>query len=57
MAVVLEVEAEDDWGVGSVELVFSVNGGEDQTIGIQRTSRGGSSQVSGGHTSNLQCDI
>lgn len=42
-----EVEAEDDYGIRSVELVFSVNGGEEQTISLYR---GGRKQVSAGHT-------
>ncbi|MDH3734942.1 MAG: DUF4175 family protein, partial [Gemmatimonadota bacterium] len=50
----VEVEAEDDFGVGVVELVYSVNGGESQTISMHRTGRGGSSQVSGGHTFFLE---
>ncbi len=49
-----EVEAEDDYGVGRVELVYSVNGGEEQSITLHASSRGGQQNVSRGHTFFLE---
>ncbi len=46
-----EVEAEDDYGVRSVELVFAVNGGEEETVSLYR---GGRQQVTAGHTFFLE---
>ena len=50
----VEVEAEDDLGVGAVDLVYSVNGGEETAVSIHRTTRGGTLDVSGGHTLFLE---
>ena len=50
----VEVEAEDDFGLGRVELLYSVNGGEETSHVLHGTSRGGTTQVSGGHTLFLE---
>ena len=50
----VEVEAEDDFGLGRVELLYSVNGGEETTRVLHGSTRGGTTQVSGGHTLFLE---
>ena len=50
----VEVEAEDDFGLGRVELLYSVNGGEEASRVLHGTTRGGTTQVSGGHTFFLE---
>jgi len=50
----VEVEAEDDLRVGSVELVYSVNGGAETAILLHRTAAGGTRDVSAGHTLFLE---
>ena len=50
----VEIEAEDDLGVGAVDLVYSVNGGEETAVSLHRASRGGIREVSGGHTLFLE---
>ena len=50
----VEVEAEDDFGLGRVELLYSVNGGEETSRVLHGTTRGGTTQVSGGHTLFLE---
>ncbi len=49
--VFVEVEAEDDYGIRSVELIYSVNGGPEQTLGLYRGDR---REVSAGHTFYLE---
>lgn len=47
-----EAKAEDDYGVARLELVYSVNGGDEKTIALQR---GGARKfVSAGHTFFLE---
>jgi hypothetical protein len=46
-----EVEAEDDYGIRSVELMYSVNGGPEQTLELYAGSR---KDVSAGHTFYLE---
>jgi len=48
-----EVEAEDDFGVARLELVYSVNGAPEQTLTLSR-SRSPRKQVSAGHTFFLE---
>ena len=52
--VYIEVEAEDDFGVGALELVYSINGAAEETITLHRTTAGGSTDVSRGHTLFLE---
>jgi hypothetical protein len=47
-----EVEAEDDYGVASVELVYRVNGGEEDTIALVTDGR--RREFAGGHTFFLE---
>jgi hypothetical protein len=47
--VFVEANAEDDYGIGTLELVFSVNGGEEQTVQLFRAGERRPS-VSAGHT-------
>ena len=51
--VFMEVKAEDDYGVGRLELVYSVNGAEEQTIALYGSGRG-MRDVSRGHTFFLE---
>jgi hypothetical protein len=46
-----EVEAEDDYGVGSIELVYSVNGGQEETLELYSGRR---RNVSAAHTFYLE---
>jgi hypothetical protein len=50
--VFLEARAEDDFGVQRLELVYSVNGGEQKTVGLHRGGR--LKEVSAGHTLYLE---
>ncbi|MDH3457463.1 MAG: hypothetical protein OER90_11560 [Gemmatimonadota bacterium] len=50
--VFVEVEAEDDYGVGRLMLVYSVNGGPEDTVGLYRG--GGRKRLSVGHTFYLE---
>jgi hypothetical protein len=52
--VFVEVEADDDYGLGAVDLFFSVNGGEERTVALHRTGRGGVTELSRGHTLFLE---
>ncbi|UCF21278.1 MAG: hypothetical protein JSU87_07825 [Gemmatimonadota bacterium] len=49
--VFVEVEAEDDYGIRLVELIYSVNGGPEQKLALYR---GGRREVSAGHTFYLE---
>jgi hypothetical protein len=50
--VFLEATAEDDYGVRSLELVYSVNGGQEQTVSLY--SDGRLPEVTAGHTVYLE---
>ena len=50
----VEVEAEDDFGLGRVELLYSVNGGEESSRVLHGAARGGTTRISGGHTFFLE---
>jgi hypothetical protein len=45
-----QARAEDDFGVASIELFFSVNGGEEQRVGLQELSRDAARSLTGTHT-------
>jgi hypothetical protein len=49
--VFIEARAEDDFGVQRLDLVYSVNGGEQKTVGLHR---GRLKEVSAGHTLYLE---
>ena len=51
--VFVEANAEDDYGIGTLELVFSVNGGEEQAVQLFRAGERRPS-VSAGHTFYLE---
>lgn len=51
--VYIEVEGRDDYGVGAIELVYSVNGGEESSVSIFGTGRA-ITNVSAGHTFFLE---
>ena len=50
----LEMEALDDYGVGDVRLVYSVNGGGEDTVSVFRTNGSPLPEVSAGHTLYLE---
>ncbi len=52
--VYVEVEAEDDFGIGRVQLRFSINGGEEQSIALHESGEGGTKDLSRGHTFFLE---
>jgi hypothetical protein len=45
-----QARAEDDFGVASIELLFSVNGGEEQRVNLQELSRDAARSLTGTHT-------
>jgi hypothetical protein len=49
--VFVEVEAEDDYGIGNVELVYSVNGGAEQTLELYTGRR---KEITAAHTFYLE---
>lgn len=49
-----EVEANDDYGVGKLELVYSVNGGGEQRVALYRNNRAPKKELSAGHTFFLE---
>ena len=49
-----EVRAEDDNGIGAVELRYSVNGGEEQRVPLHRAGRRPRTEISAGHTFFLE---
>ena len=49
--VFVEVEAEDDYGIRSLELIYSVNGGPEETLDLYS---GGRKKVRAGHTFYLE---
>ncbi|MCH7532982.1 MAG: DUF4175 family protein [Gemmatimonadetes bacterium] len=52
--VYLEVRADDDYGIGDIRLVYSVNGGEEDTLVIFEGSGASLREVSTGHTLFLE---
>ncbi len=52
--VYLEVRADDDYGVGDVRLVYSVNGGPEDTVSVFRAGGAPLAEVSAGHTMFLE---
>lgn len=49
-----EVEAEDDYGIGSLELVYSVNSGSEVRMSLYRARGAGRKDVTGAHTFFLE---
>ena len=49
-----QVRAEDDYGVSSLELYFSVNGGEEKRVQLQELKRDVTHTLSGAHTFFLE---
>ncbi|HEX8150484.1 MAG TPA: DUF4175 family protein [Pyrinomonadaceae bacterium] len=45
-----QARAEDDFGVASIELYFSVNGGQEQRVNLQELSRDAARSLTGTHT-------
>ena len=52
--VYLEMSATDDYGVGDLRLVYSVNGGAEDTVAVFQTSGPPLPEVSSGHTIYLE---
>lgn len=52
--VYLEVRADDDYGIGDVRLVYSVNGGPEDTVSLFRAGGAPLPEVSTGHTLFLE---
>ncbi len=52
--VYLEMRADDDYGIGDVRLVYSVNGGEEDTVTVFRAGGSPLREVSAGHTLFLE---
>ena len=52
--VYVEAEATDDYAVATVELIFSVNGGPEETIPLMSGTESRLSEVSAGHTFFLE---
>jgi hypothetical protein len=52
--VYVEMEAIDDYGVGDVRLVYSVNGGPEDTVAVFQTGGPPLAEVSAGHTMYLE---
>ena len=52
--VFLEARADDDFGVRSLTLTYSVNGGPEETIGLFNSETGGLKEISAGHTFFLE---
>ena len=46
----LEARADDDFGVRTLSLTYSVNGGPEETVSLFNSDEGGSKEVSAGHT-------
>jgi hypothetical protein len=49
-----EARAEDDYGVLSIELHFSVNGGDEKKVNLQQLTRESSRKLTGAHTFFLE---
>jgi Domain of unknown function (DUF4175) len=52
--VYLEVRADDDYGIGDIRVVYSVNGGSEDTVSIFQASGAPLAEVSTGHTLFLE---
>ncbi|MEE2635668.1 MAG: DUF4175 family protein [Acidobacteriota bacterium] len=52
--VYLEARADDDFGVRSLSLTYSVNGGPEETVELFDSDEGGLKEVSAGHTLFLE---
>lgn len=52
--VYLEMSATDDYGIGDVRLVYSVNGGPEDTVAVFEASGAPLAEVSAGHTLFLE---
>ena len=52
--VYVEAEASDDYALATLELIFSVNGGSEETIPLLSGSESRLSEVSAGHTFFLE---
>ena len=50
----LEALADDDFGVRTLSLSYSVNGGPEETVSLFNSDEGGSKEVSAGHTLFLE---
>jgi Domain of unknown function (DUF4175) len=49
-----QARAEDDYGVSSIEMFFSVNGGQEQKINLQELSRDAARSLTAAHTFFLE---
>ncbi|MEX2178119.1 MAG: DUF4175 family protein, partial [Gemmatimonadaceae bacterium] len=49
-----EVEAEDDYGVATLDLVYSVNGAEEKTVALHRSGARVIREIAAGHTFMLE---
>ena len=49
-----EVEAEDDYGVARVDIVYSVNGGPERTVALHRATSRVVREIAAGHTFMLE---
>ena len=52
--VYLEMTADDDYGIGDIRLVYSINGGADDTVAVFQASGAPLPEVSTGHTLFLE---
>ena len=52
--VYLEMTADDDYGIGDIRLVYSVNGGPEDTVSVFRAGGAPLAEVSTGHTMYLE---
>ena len=52
--VYLEMTADDDYGIGDIRLVYSVNGGPEDTVSVFREGGAPLAEVSTGHTMYLE---
>ena len=52
--VFIEARADDDFGVRSLTLTYSVNGGSEESISLFNSPTGGSKEISAGHTFFLE---
>ncbi|MCG6955154.1 MAG: DUF4175 family protein, partial [Gemmatimonadetes bacterium] len=52
--VYLQVQADDDYGIGDIRLVYSVNGGAEDTVSVFKASGAPLTDVSTGHTLYLE---
>ena len=50
----IEARADDDFGLRSLDLVYSVNGGEEETVGLYNGGQDALKEVSAGHTFFLE---